>query len=206
MKLTAFGVAIGLAVASLVVTTGSCSINHRSQDYACTKQSDCSTGRSCMDGFCVTQVLPPDGSQKDAPNNTCPPGCTTCNVAMKTCDINCQTSDCNGQVACPMGYHCTIECDTHNACDSGVNCRNAASCTIACSGQSSCRGIECGSGPCDVVCTGADSCQNITCGNSCACDVVCTDMTSCASGITCTSIACRNGSGCSSVQAFCHTC
>ena len=205
--ISASGVIVGVAV-GLALVAASCGITHRSGDYACVKQSDCSTGRTCQDGFCVLQVLEDGGMKMDggSGSNGCPAGCTSCNVAQHMCDINCQSTSCSGQVTCPAGYHCTIECDQQNSCRNGVNCRNALSCALTCSGQSSCIGVECGQGPCDVQCTGAESCQEVSCGTSCACDVVCTNPTSCASGITCTSIACRNGSGCTSQPAFCHSC
>ena len=40
-----------LALAGLALAA--CSISHRSEDFACAKQSDCSAGRTCTDGFCV---------------------------------------------------------------------------------------------------------------------------------------------------------
>ena len=36
-----------------MILLGACSIQHRSDEYACTKQADCNNGRICTDGLCV---------------------------------------------------------------------------------------------------------------------------------------------------------
>lgn len=209
-----------LAIAALVVGMLGCSVNHRSQDYACTMQSDCAAhqGTVCMQGFCVVpgSIDAPKGGN-DGPKgdgsggNNCPPGCASCNVTQKTCTIDCSqqnTVNCQNLVTCPAGYHCDIQCNTDNACRSGVSCVGAAGCTLTCSGNSSCRGVECGAGPCDVQCTGPSSCRDISCGSSCACDVLCSGSQSCSQGINCTSFLCTNttGIGCTSQPAGCHSC
>ena len=211
MKLVVAGTIIAIVIAIAAAST-SCSINHRSDQYACTVNTDCSGGRICDNGFCIVP-----GSQIDAPkppgdgprdgSTGCPAPCTTCNTAQKTCTVNCQATNCtNNSITCPPGYKCDILCNVDNACRNGVDCRMAASCNIDCSGKQACAGVQCGSGPCDVGCTGPDSCRGVACNNSCACDVVCTGNQSCAEGIVCTSLACRSGSGCTSVPAFCHAC
>lgn len=189
-----------------------CSIQHRSGEYACTKQSDCNNGRTCTDGFCVL----PGGGGPDAPKSidapshgdsaSCPAGCSTCNVGQKTCTIDCRSSNCNGQVACPAGYKCDIQCDTDNSCRNGVDCTAALSCNITCSGGNTCRNVECGLGPCDVACSGVSSCRGVACNSSCACDVTCTGNQSCSDTIACTSLACKSGLGCTSVPTVCHSC
>ncbi len=174
-----------------------CSIDNRSDAFACTPTTKCDTGRQCVDGFCVvtgsnTPIDAPKGGNPDAPNRppdapgeTCPPQCTTCSVDQKTCNIDCTTTDCNnGPVTCPQGYACTIACGAQNACQKGIDCQEAKSCDISCSGRDSCATVECGSGACDVMCSGPKSCATtVDCGNSCACDVTCT-------GGTTTSMAC----------------
>jgi hypothetical protein len=177
----------------------SCSIDKRSDAFACTTTSECDSGRQCVDGFCVVtggSNAPIDapkggnpdapGKPLDAPGDTCPAQCTTCSVDQKTCNIDCTTTDCNnGTVMCPPGYACTIACGAQNACQKGIDCQQAKSCDIACSGRDSCQTIECGSGACDVMCSGPRSCsQTVDCGNSCACDVTCT-------GGTVNSMACQ---------------
>jgi hypothetical protein len=201
------------ALLGLMILLGACSIQHRSDAYACTKQADCNSGRTCTDGLCVV----PGSGTPDAPKSidapgthvdasSCPAGCSTCNVAQKTCTIDCQSSNCNGQVACPAGYKCDIKCDTDNSCRTGVDCTAALSCNLTCSGTSSCRNVQCGLGPCDINCSGASSCRTIACNSSCACDVACTGNSSCGDTIQCTSFACKAGLGCTSVPTVCHSC
>lgn len=203
------------AALALVVALVGCSVSHRSQEFVCTTQNDCAghPNTVCMQGFCIVpgSIDAPmpnkDAPRNDAPPNQCPTGCTSCNTTQKTCTIDCsQEGGCQNAVACPTGYHCDIQCNTDNACRNGVSCVGGASCTVTCSGTSSCRGIACGAGPCDVTCSGSSSCRNVSCNNSCACDVLCTGSQSCTQGITCTSLLCTSGPGCSSVAAGCHSC
>jgi hypothetical protein len=211
MKLVIAGVFVALTIA-ITALASSCSIHHRSDQYACTTNADCDGNRVCDNGFCIVPgTIDAPGPLKDAQKGDaasgCPTQCSTCNVQQKTCTINCQTSNCTNAVICPSGYKCEIDCNTDNSCRSGVDCRMAASCNINCSANQSCRNVQCGSGPCDVMCTGPSSCRGVSCNNSCACDVVCTGTSSCTGDpITCTSLACKSGSGCTSVPAFCHAC
>jgi len=199
------------ALLGLMIVLAACSIQHRSDEYACNKPADCNNGRTCVDNFCVV----PGGTTADAAKtdgaphidaSSCPPGCSTCNVTQKTCTIDCQSSNCTGQVACPAGYKCDIKCDSDNACRNGVDCTAALSCNITCSSGGSCRNVQCGLGPCDVACTGTGSCRSVACNASCACDVTCTGAQSCSSGIQCSSLACQAGLGCTSVPTVCHSC
>lgn len=209
MKPALLGLVLGTTIAAVMIAS-SCSITHRSGDYACTKQSDCNGSRQCVDGFCIVPGsidAPRLDGRPGGDSNNCPAPCTSCNPTLKTCTVDCKlTGACNGTVTCPTGYKCDIQCDVDNACRSGINCQLGQSCSIECSGTSSCRNVQCGGGPCDVSCSGPGSCRGISCGTSCACDVVCTGNQSCTDTIQCTSIACDNGSGCTSVPAFCHTC
>ncbi len=210
MKLVIAGTIVALAVALAAITT-SCSIQHRSDQYACTTTTDCQDGRICDNGYCVVAgsidaARPSDAPKPGGDASNCPPGCSTCNVQLKTCTINCQLTSCTNTVTCPAGYKCDIMCNTDNSCRNGINCQQAASCTIACGGKESCQNVQCGPGPCAVSCTGGASCRGVDCNNSCACDVVCTGLQSCGDAIQCTSLACRSGSGCSSAAAFCHSC
>lgn len=195
----------------LVVLAG-CSVSHPSDQYACSKPQDCSGGRECIGGFCVVpgSIDAPrnDGPGPHPDGQNCPAPCTSCNVGMKTCTVDCSmTGACNSQVTCPTGYTCDIKCDVDNSCRSGVDCQLASACTVECSAGSTCRDLQCGAGPCDITCSGVNSCRNVSCGSSCACDVICTGSQSCSNmSVQCTSIACQNGSGCTSVPAFCHSC
>jgi hypothetical protein len=209
MKLVIASLAVAIAIVSSALAS-SCSVEHRSDAYACSVNTDCTGGRICDNGFCVVRNTidasnVTDGPKGDSSNNGCPSPCSTCNVQDKTCTINCQSSNCTNAVTCPAGYKCDIMCNTDNACRNGIDCRGAASCTIACASRQACETVQCGSGPCDVTCAGVASCRDIECNNSCACDVRCTGSQSCDT-VECTSLACESGSGCTSVPAFCHAC
>jgi hypothetical protein len=214
MKGVLLGLLVGAVVATLAVA-GSCSIDHRSDGYACVSQSQCTGGRQCTGGFCIVPGATdagmhgdgPRGTGSDSGGNQCPDGCSSCNVQAKTCTIDCETSDCTGTVTCPIGYSCDVKCDTQNSCRNGVECAGTTSCTVECSGNSSCREVSCGDGPCDVSCSGPSSCRGVTCGSSCSCSVLCTGLQSCQSGsIQCTSFGCDDGSGCTDLPTFCHSC
>jgi hypothetical protein len=208
MKSAIIGTLLGVVVAAIAVTS-SCSINHRSDSYACTQNADCDGGRVCSDGFCVTAASAVDAPRGDGPRGDatgCPGQCTSCNTTQRTCTINCQLTNCQNLVTCPSGYRCDIACNVDNACRNGVNCGSAAACNIDCTAKESCQGVVCGPGPCDVGCSGPSSCRNVSCGPSCACDVLCTGNQSCQQNISCSSLACRSGSGCTSVPALCHSC
>jgi hypothetical protein len=208
MKSALIGIVCGLSIALVAVAGGSCGINHKSDDYACGPQTQCASGRTCVDGFCVVNGTI-DAPKGDGNTNGCPTGCTSCNVGAKTCTIDCGLTSCTNQVTCPAGYKCDIQCKGDNACRNGVNCLLAASCTVECTGGQSCQGVQCGPGPCDVSCSAQQSCRNVTCGVSCACDVTCTGQQSCQSAApVCSGVggACRQGSGCTSVPAACHSC
>lgn len=200
-------VARWLVLAGFAAVTGSCSISHRSGDFACEKQADCSSGRTCIDGFCVA-------SQVDAGGNTdggtCPAQCTSCNTTTKACAIDCSSNgSCAQRVTCPTGWSCNIMCAGTNSCRNGITCTSSKSCTITCSGAQSCQGVTtCGSGPCNVDCSGTSSCNNINCGLSCACDVACRTGSLCTT-LTCKAPACSTTlpfRGCTSLNANCNTC
>ncbi len=207
-----------LVVASAIALAVACSVSHKSQEYSCTSTADCAShqGTVCDNGLCVVPgTIDAPGMKGDAPrgdapgSNGCPQGCTSCNTAQKTCTIDCSQTgmvNCNNSVTCPAGYHCDIQCKLDNQCRNGVSCIGGASCTVECSGTGTCRNVECGAGPCDVTCSGSNSCRGVNCNNSCACDVLCTGNSSCGSAITCTSLQCVQGLGCSSVLAGCHSC
>ena len=71
MKAALIGTAIGLVVA-LVAITSSCSINHRSDQYACEKNTDCGDG----------QVDFPEVCDDGAANGTSASCCTTTCTAL----------------------------------------------------------------------------------------------------------------------------
>jgi hypothetical protein len=204
-----------LVVLVAVFVALGCSVSHKSQDFACTKQTDCSghPNTTCNNGFCIANgsidaPKPPGDAHPDTPANTCPAECTSCNTTQKTCTIDCsQTSivDCNAQVSCPAGYHCDILCNRDGMCRNGVSCVGGLSCQVSCSTTNTCENIVCGDGPCDVTCSGQQSCKGVSCNTSCACDVNCTGLGACES-VTCPSPLCDTGLGCTSVPAGCHSC
>jgi hypothetical protein len=209
-------VALWLAIVGFaVIAAGGCSISHRSDDFACTKQSDCINGRTCTDGFCVAPQLdsgvPSDG-RPGGDAASCPSQCTSCNTTTKTCTVDCALNGtaCNQQVTCPVGWSCNIACSTPNSCRNGINCVNSKSCTITCSGKQSCQNVSCGAGPCKIDCSGNSSCNNVNCGQSCACDVTC-QVNSLCSNLTCKAPPNCNSQlplrGCTSLLLpICNTC
>ncbi|HEY1811040.1 MAG TPA: hypothetical protein VGG74_01710 [Kofleriaceae bacterium] len=168
-----------------------CSINKRSDGFACTSTSDCDTGRVCESGFCVVTAGSGSSTPEDAPRSLvdgprtldaaemCPPQCTTCDLNGKTCDINCEDAagTCAQNITCPEGFTCTIECTTPGSCRQNIDCSNAEACTLTCSASQSCAKVTCGSGACDLMCTGSHSCAQVDCSNSCACDATCSGST-----------------------------
>jgi hypothetical protein len=206
-------VALWLGVLGLAaIAAGSCSVNHRSGDFACETAHDCADGRTCSDGFCVG--LPLDaGAKTDAQLSgdagQCPSQCTSCTAATKTCVVDCALNGgCKQRVACPAGWNCNVACSVANACNNGVVCTGDTACKITCSGAQSCRTITCATGPCNVDCPGNGSCRDVTCDQACSCDVAC-DLNSACNTTTCPSASCDSPSvfgGCTSLTPGCNTC
>jgi hypothetical protein len=202
VKLALWFAVVGFAV---IITAG-CSISHRSDDFACTTQSECSTGRTCTDGFCVAPQL--DSGVTDGAGN-CPAQCTSCNSATKSCTIDCALNGgCKQQVTCPTGWNCNVSCSPAGSCSNGVTCANSQACTITCSGAQSCRNLICGTGRCNINCADNSLCRNVSCGLACACDITC-QSTSLCSNLTCKTPSCTSQvplRGCTSLTAGCNTC
>lgn len=197
-----------------LVAATSCSIDHRSESFTCTRTEDCPSGRVCSDGLCVFTNDTPDGgppikdgsTDPDAPPPTdCPQECTSCDQENRQCNIDCQVEDCGPQVVCPTGWNCNIACNRASSCRNGINCLTAASCTIECSGDNACRNVACGTGRCNIQCSGTGSCRSISCGQSCACDIQCGDASSCET-IICSSFQCETFDGCTSQGVGCDVC
>ena len=234
MKLAAAWLFVIALVAGVAASTSSCSLEHRTDLFACTDTNQCDDGRICDEGYCVyppgqvpdasridSPMDRPDGPptpidsrpMPDAPTNVCPVQCTSCEVnqaGKKVCIVDCDGANddrCGSQINCPPGYVCDVRCNTQNSCRMGINCGQAAECLIECSGQSSCRNVLCGEGPCDIECTGLSSCRAIGCMDSCACDVACFGGAECTN-IQCPSQLCRDfiDGGCTSENEGCNTC
>ena len=199
--------ALAIVVAMAAAPTAGCSITHRSDGFACNSQSDCTGGRSCINGFCVTSV-DSDASSVDSPggDNNCPPACTSCDLDKRTCIIDCTgNNECNQNVVCPKGFSCEIMCGDQS-CRNGIDCKLGTECTIACMGTGSCRSVDCGTNRCTVSCTGDSSCRAVDCSESCACDVQCA-FNACADGPTCPDRpGCDLGTSCSTQFPGCDVC
>jgi hypothetical protein len=218
--------AIAIPVTMVFALAASCSITHKSGEFACSTTADCNTGRDCVDGFCVvsgTEMIDAPAVVKDAPKvfndgpaMTCPTACTSCNTATHTCLIDCSVTPgkCDGSagVACPAGWNCDAKCNTQGSCSHGVACGEATTCTIECTAKNTCPNVKCGTNRCDVTCSGAASCaQDVDCTDSCACDVKCTLAVQACPGADnpmCQGNGeCDTPTGCSSTQAAtCNSC
>lgn len=203
-----------VAVVLALAAAGSCSVTHRSNDFACENTRDCAAGRVCVDGFCIAgqpQQPPPDARVEldarppvdapiilppDAPQ--CPAQCTSCDLKAKTCKVDCAVSPelCMAgapPIVCPDGFTCDIDCSTERACRNGIDCTGGAGCTITCGADTSCRNLSCGAAPCRIDCPGFDSCTNVDCGTG-QCNVECSGSGSC------TNVDCSNACSC---DVFC---
>jgi len=208
-------VAIWLAVLGLTAAVaGSCSVNHRSADFACQQSSDCSTGRTCVDGLCVSgAVILPDAGARDARPQVdalvCPSQCTSCDAGRCTIDCAVAPDACNLPVACPAGWDCNVKCSTDGSCRRGVDCNGSTTCTVSCTGARSCQDVTCGGGgACKVDCGGFRSCTGVTCGTG-ACNVDCTGSQSCSTvtgGTDASNINCSGPGTCSNVDCASGAC
>jgi hypothetical protein len=209
--------ASAIVVAAMFAIVTSCSINHRSDQFACTKPSDCSDGRECINGECVVPGGVIDAAMtidvKVVDANQCPDGCTSCDLGHMVCTIDCATGgNCDRPVTCPAGWNCVIKCTVNDECRSGIDCSAAKSCSLTCSGSRSCESVTCGMGKCSATCTGMGSCRDVDCTQSCACDVTCSNnIGACLNpGPMCPAGtfpgACDNGLGCTSQGIGCSSC
>jgi hypothetical protein len=186
-----FGLLLTCAAAS-----AACSIDRRSDAFACDSTADCSPDRVCVEQTCVLGSRVPDAGA-DGP--ACPPGCSRCDG--KSCFIDCTLQRCNDLV-CPVGFTCEVMCGA-GGCD-GIDCRGGP-CNLFCLGVNACRDVTCGDKACRVSCVGRKSCVNIDCEDSCSCDVTCTATESCAGNTCPTDCAGLNG-GCDGTSPTCNRC
>jgi hypothetical protein len=184
---------IRVAVVAVALAAAGCSLDHVSDELACSSPDDCEGNRTCVDGYCV----------EGGPPVQCPASCGSCVMATMSCTLSGDATP-NGNVTCPSGWNCTITCGA-GACRN-VDCREAASCVVTCTGDQACDSVRCGNGPCDVTCTGADACTDVDCRDSCACDVTCSDAQACASPAQCPGNPCETGDGCTSAPGSCTQC
>src|SRR5262249_18451068 len=159
-------------------TVWSCTVNRRSDALACSKNSDCGTGRFCSQGYCV--IGSPMDAAIDAPIDVaiCPPQCGQCNFGNKTCTI---TGTGSGAITCPAGWNCTINCNGTAACGD-ISCTMAQSCDVTCGSDRACGNITCDTASCTTHCTSSGSagsaCGNLSC-TSGTCDATCDGSNAC---------------------------
>ena len=222
-----------VAVACALALACGCSVNRKTDGLRCSTQDQCTPmGRVCEMGYCVIDPgFQPDGSlQLDAA--VCPPECDSCNLAAHSCRI----SGRGGNVTCPIGWSCEIQCASPGACTM-ISCDSASSCSITCAIDQACGPITCGAGACDVTCvanaggpacgaltcgtgkcsetcTGSGACGDLSCASSCNCNATCLPSGACAT-MTCPTVAGNKycamggaaGAACdSSVFAQCRKC
>ena len=164
-----------ILIGSVIVA---CFVDRPSEDLTCSDDSQCTEFvefRSCVSGYCVV------------PN--CPDDCTACNESAMTCQIDCTAADdCAGDITCPTGWTCTVNCVGDGACNN-IECQSGAKCTIACTGDKACGDIRCSSAcQCDLDCVGT-ACDSRSCpvigngGNQVRCTSDGTTATDCDSTV-----------------------
>jgi len=209
---------VRLGLLAALAAVASCGITARSDDLRCELAADCSDGRMCIDGWCVSgsgsndaaasgdgAIGAPDGEPADAPG--CPSICDSC--LRGGCQISCDGDGaCGDLVVCPAGIPCEVHCAGVNACQSGVDCSAASACDIVCNQSGACAGpITCGPGRCDVECNGTASCASgVDCSGSCRCDTDCDGLGACAIEPSCPFAECVQGEDCSDTGPTCHQC
>lgn len=135
----------GLAASALVMAIAmGCLVDRRSDEFACSQDSDCDDlpgNRSCEQGFCVIGSCP----------GICDGGCGS----GKTCTILCSTgNECRNGVECPSGYSCIINC-TQDC--TPVDCGDG--CVVSCMANADCGPIDCGAGEtCTCVASANGTC------------------------------------------------
>jgi hypothetical protein len=123
---------------------------------------------------------PPDGASACDPTECAAFGGGVCMAGVCVFDVTA-----GGEVVCPPGNACEIDCNAAAACTGSIDCSMATSCTINCNVSGSCQGgsFNCGDTGCDVYCRAQDTCANLQFMCGMPCDVEC-----CAS-LTCNGIS-----------------
>ena len=134
-----------------LVALAGCFVDRKSSALACDSTADCTGGRTCDQGYCVT-----DG---------CPAECTSCDSAARTCHIDCALPGDCFEVDCPVGYACDVTCAAGSDCGN-IFCSDGA-CNVSCDGAQSCGAIDCSTScSCNVTCAG-NGCSLPTCPSGC---------------------------------------
>lgn len=189
-------------VAVLALCAVSCTVNRKSEQFTCVTSLDCKDGRTCDQGYCVT-----DGSGSDP---ACDAQCTSCDhtTTPPTCVIQ---GTGGASIDCPQNAPCKVLCTSSGACNQ-VTC-NAPTCNIICSSPGACGSVSCGGGACDVTCSATNACPMVSCASACSCNVSCANKPACgaltcpmsSTGGFCTDTG-TSGGACSSNPAGCNHC
>lgn len=94
----------------------------------------------------------------------CPDVCTSCSNA-GTCLIECPGPKCPGQVTCPEGRPCRVECKTSSNCvNTMIGCAVDQPCTVVCNTQSTCSNLQVTAAPTTNLCLECmGNCSYLTC-------------------------------------------
>jgi hypothetical protein len=137
-------------------------------------------------------------------------GFTTC-TSMRDggiCVIDCTTPDCDGDIRCPNGIRCEVNCIGDQACENvAIDCLESAECEINCSGTDACDlgGITCNGNTCAITCSGDAACEEgpVFC-NAAECSIRCDGPNTCAASVCCYGFDC--GDACSAAAGGSCTC
>lgn len=185
------------ALSSVLLACGACGFDGRSGQFECRPGGDCDEGRTCVDGWCVTS----------APAVDVDVGPFTCDDS--GCALVCGAGECQGDLHCPAGRPCTVECSGADSCGGMVDCDDASACRIVCSGAGSCdQQVDCGDGRCVIECSGAGACAGgVDCDEACACDLTCDGTDACAGVTACSRPQqCQEGNECVTAGGPCDQC
>ncbi|MBA2539763.1 MAG: hypothetical protein H0V17_09030 [Deltaproteobacteria bacterium] len=200
--LAILGVCVGLTCGLLAA--GSCLVDRKSNEFACSTTTDCVDGRQCMSGFCIASdapIVPP-----------CAENCTDLGgeCVEEVCRFTCTAASCPGIVQCPADLPCEIGCTDAGACGTGIACTTAASCTITCADGACQAPIDCGSSACAITCNGTSCAGEIRCQQADRCVVACNGPNSCAAQILCGNglcdIDCNGATSCAGGTACSNSC
>ena len=158
------------ALAAVVLAVWACTVDTKSDTLACKSNAECSGGRTCQSGYCVTGGGTIDASLIDAKPidaAVCPPECASCDFPTGTCNMTGH----GAATACPASWNCVITC-TDTATCGNITC-GANACNVTCTGSGACGTLTCGTGKCTQDCEGSGACGATMCASSCRCDVTC---------------------------------
>jgi hypothetical protein len=187
------------ALLAALLASGACGFDSRSGQFECGSGGSCDGDRVCVDGWCVVEGSVPAADVDVGPFTCDDSGCT----------LVCGDGECGGDVHCPAGRPCTVECNGDDSCAGGIDCDDASACRILCSGDGACDDeVDCGPGRCTVECSGDDACSGgVDCDDACACDLTCDGPGSCSGATECARPQqCQEGNECVTTGGPCDQC